>query len=72
MVLDGVSLSALEGFPLSGVDKILLVLFVAVVGSFLLPAFRLARVVKRGQTRIRLESETHNSLPVQREGRAER
>src|SRR5262245_25069255 len=63
MVLDGISLSALEEFPWSGVDKILLVLFVAVVGSFLLPAFRLARVVQRGQTRIR----TDNSL--QREGR---
>src|SRR5262245_55546991 len=63
MVLDGISLSALEEFPSSGVDKILLVLFVAVVGSFLLPAFRLARVVQRGQTRIR----TDNSL--RREGR---
>jgi hypothetical protein len=45
------------------VDKILLVLFVAIVGSFLLPAIRLARVVERGQSRIR----TDNSL--QREGR---
>jgi hypothetical protein len=69
MVLDGVSLSALAGFPSSGVDKILLVLFVAVVGSLLLPAFRLARVVGRGQTRIRLEAETDNRLQVQREGR---
>jgi hypothetical protein len=69
MVLDGVFLSALEGFPSSGVDKILLVLFVGVVGSLLLPAFRLARVVERGQNRIRLESETENRLPVQREGR---
>src|SRR5262245_26952375 len=56
MVLDGVFLSALEGVPSSGVDKILLVLFVAVVGSFLLPAFRLARVVQRGQTRIRIDN----------------
>ena len=31
-------------------DEILLVLMVAVVGSLLLPAMQLARVVKRGQT----------------------
>ena len=32
-------------------DHILLVLMVAIVGSLLLPAMQIARVVKRGQTR---------------------
>ena len=54
-------------------DHIILVLMVAVVGSLLLPATRLARVVKRGQSRttyahyrvssIQLKSETNKSSP---------
>ena len=58
-------------------DYILLVLMVAVVGSLLLPAMQLARVVKRGQSRtiyahyrvssIQLESENDMSHRVQRE-----
>ena len=58
-------------------DRILLVLSVAIVGSLLLPANRLARVVKRRANRttyahyrvssIQSESETDMSLRVQRE-----
>ena len=53
-------------------DHIILVLMVAVVGSLLLPAMRLARVIKRGQSRttyayyrvssIRLKSETNKTM----------
>ena len=63
-------------------DRMLLVLIVAVVGSLLLPAMRLARVVERGQSRarnpyhrvssIRSESETDISHRVQREAIAGR
>ena len=64
---------------------VLLVLMVAVVGSLLLPAMRLARVIQRGRTRstspyhrvasVRLESETDKtdmSLQVQGEPTAGR
>jgi hypothetical protein len=54
MVLDGVSLSALEGFPSSGVDKILLVLFVAVVGSFFTTGFCASRRVRANPHSIRV------------------
>jgi len=63
-------------------DHIILVLMVAVVGSLLLPATRLARVVKRGQSRttyahyrvssIQLKSKTNKSHRVQREAAAGR
>jgi hypothetical protein len=63
-------------------DDILLVLMVAVVGSLLLPAMQLARVVKRGQSRtiyahyrvssIQLGAETDMSRRVQREATAGR
>ena len=67
-------------------DQILLVSFVAVLGSFLLPAMRLGRVIQRGRTRstppyhrvtsVRLESETDktdmSSLQVQGEPTAAR
>ena len=66
-------------------DDILLVLMVAVVGSLLLPAMRLARVIQRGRTRstspyhrvasVRLKSETDKtdmSLQVQGEPTAGR
>jgi hypothetical protein len=64
-----------------GVDRILLVFFVAVVGSLLLPAMRLGRVIQRGRTRstspyhrvttVRLESDDM-SLQVQGEPTAGR
>jgi hypothetical protein len=66
-------------------DDILLALFVAVVGSLLLPASQLARAIQRGRTRstspyhrvtsVRLESETDKtgmSLQVQGEPTAGR
>ena len=66
-------------------DRILLVFFVAVVGSLLLPAMRLARIIQGGRTRstspyhrvtsVRLESEsdkTDMSLQVQGEPTAGR
>ena len=63
-------------------DHILLVLMVAVVGSLLLPAMQLARVVKRRANRtiyahyrvssIQSESETDMSHRVQREATAGR
>src|SRR5690242_9404401 len=66
-------------------DDILLVLFVVVVGSLLLPAMRIARVIQRRRTRstspyqrvtsVRLESETDKtdmSLQVQGEPTAGR
>ena len=63
-------------------DYILLVLMVTLVGSLLLPAMQLARVVKRMQSRtiyahyrvssIQLTSETNMSHQVQREATAGR
>ena len=71
-----------RGGQRAAMDHIILVLMVAVVGSLLLPATRLARVVKRGQSRttyahyrvssIQLKSKTNKSHRVQREAAAGR